>query len=87
VSATSSHFSFIRATPSQWRHVKSKFLFVVSVAIFAPCSGIAQVAPPRQPVGIYDRLVIQGGTDALISNNIAAALANPAISGILAAMQ
>jgi len=65
------------------------FLSVMTlwVALGAPDIGLAQTLPPRQPVGIYDRLVIQGGTDALISNNIAAALANPAISGILAAMQ
>ncbi len=83
------HFSLIRAASSKWRRLKSGFLSVItlSVALGAADFGLAQTLPPRQPLGIYDRLVIQGDTDANISNKIAAALANPAISGILAAMQ
>jgi hypothetical protein len=69
--------------------MKSKFLSVISVAVAlgAPSPGIAQTAPPRQPVGIYFRLVIQPDTDAQVSNNVAAALTNSAISGILAVFQ
>ncbi len=50
----------------------------------SPSLGIAQTGPPRQPLGIYYRLTIQQDSDAEISNNVAAALTNSAISGILA---
>lgn len=45
-----------------WRRLESTFLLgaSLSVVLGAPCSGTAQTLPPRQPVGIYDRLVIQG---------------------------
>ena len=78
-------FSLIRAASSKWRRGKSKFLSVVSLSVplFVSYSGIAQTGPPRQPVGIYDRLFIHGDTDANISNSIAAILPNPAIAGIL----
>jgi hypothetical protein len=64
--------------------MKRELLSVVSVAaaLGAPDFGLAQTGPPRQPVGIYARVVV-GGTDAQVTNNIAAILINPAISGIL----
>jgi hypothetical protein len=89
MSAASSQISFIRATSGKWRRVKGKFLSIVSlsVALFGSYSGSAQTGPPRQPAGIYDILFINGDSDANISNSIAAALSNPVISGIYAAMQ
>jgi hypothetical protein len=89
MNATSSPTTLLRATASKWQPMKNTLFTVVTVAIalVLPDFDLAQTAPPRQPVGIYDRLVIGGGTDTQISNNIAAALANPAILGILAAMQ
>ncbi len=54
---------------------------------------MAQTVPPRQPVGIYARPDIDGcvnnpgkdtSTDECISNQVAALLSNPAISGISA---
>lgn len=89
MSAAKRQSSSLRSILFRWWRKESGFLSVITlaVALGVPGPGRAQALPPRQPVGIYDRLVIQGGTDALISNNIAAALANPAVSGILAAMQ
>jgi hypothetical protein len=89
MSAAKSQISLIGSTSRGWWRVIGEFLSIVtlSVVLSAPCSGTAQTAPPRQPVGIYDRLTIQGGTDTQISNNIAAALTNPAISGILGVFQ
>ncbi len=85
------------AASSHWRRLEVKFLLAVllSAALFAPCSGKAQTAPPRQPRGIYAIADIDGcvpdpsgatnaSTGACISNNIAALLSNPAISGIAA---
>jgi len=89
MSAAKSQICSVRSTSRRRWRVRSGLLSVVILwtTLGAPVFGLAQMPPPRQPVGIYDRLVIQGGTDTQISNNIAAALANPAISGILAAMQ
>src|SRR5580658_543474 len=59
-------------------------LLPLAVALGAPSLGVSHNAPPRQPVGIYYRQEIQPDTDTQVSNNVAAALTNSAISGILA---
>jgi hypothetical protein len=77
--------------------VKGNYLAVVSVAVALGASSLggAQPVPPWQPVGVYARPDIDGcvthpnqgantSTDECISNQIAALLSNPAISGISA---
>jgi hypothetical protein len=84
-----------RSTSRRSGRLKSGFLSVItlSVALGAPDFGLAQTGPPRQPVGIYARPDIDGcvnnpgndtSTDGCISNQVAALLSNPAISGISA---
>lgn len=75
--------------------MKNGFLSVIilSVGLGAPELGLAQTSPSRQPVGIYARPDIDGcvnnpgqdtSTDECLSNQVAALLSNPAISGISA---
>jgi hypothetical protein len=77
-------FSMRRAAASNWRQVRCKFSFLVAaaVALWGPCSSTAQTPPPRQPVGIYARLVVHGA-DEQVTNNILAIISNSGISGIL----
>ncbi|MGA2248595.1 MAG: hypothetical protein ABSH48_26875, partial [Verrucomicrobiota bacterium] len=61
----------------------------------APDFGRAQAAPPRQPLGLYARVTVStcvevgndSATASCVSNKIAAVVANPAISGVLATLQ
>ena len=82
---------------NHWRRLNSAFLAVVSLSVVlgAPYAVTAQIAPPRQPLGIYAILDIDGcvpnpnqitntASGECISNNILALLGNPAISGIAA---
>jgi hypothetical protein len=79
----------VRSTLRTSRRVKRVFLLAItlSVALGAPSFGDAQSLPPRQPVGLFARFVVQGTNDAQITNNILAILSNPAISGILGVFQ
>lgn len=88
VSAAYSQISSARSTSRRLWCVKSVFLSVItlSVALGGPNFGLAQTGPPRQPVGIYARLVVQG-SDVKVTNNITAVLSNSAIAGILAVFQ
>ncbi len=94
MSATGSRRSPIRAASSKWRRVKGNYLAVV-VALGVSSLGGAPPVPLRQPLGVYARPDIDGcvahpnqgantSTDECISNQIAALLGNPAISGISA---
>jgi hypothetical protein len=85
------------AALNYWRRLKSAFLPVVllSAVIGASCPVTAQIAPPRQPLGIYAIADVDGcvsnpnaainpATGGCISNSIMAILSNPAVSGIAA---
>jgi hypothetical protein len=86
LSAANIQIPYVRSASRRCWRLKSCFLsaMTLSIALGVPPLAHAQALPPRQPLGIYYRMVIQPEKDADVTNSVMAALTNSAISGILA---